>query len=118
VLLAGLTFQFGQCLAVWCAARALGIPGVGFGAVMAFFPAAAIAQNLPIGFGGLGVREGIFVVFFGSLGAPKAACITLGLLVYLLTVATSALGAPAFAFGRRGSRLSVTADDTSPRIAP
>ena len=66
---------------------------------MAFFPAAAIIQNLPIGLGGLGVRESAFVLFFGSLGATNGQAIGLGLAVYFVTVFSSALGAPFFAAG-------------------
>ena len=101
VLSVGAAFQIAQCAAVWMAARAIGVPQVTLGVALAFFPAAAIAQNLPIGFGGLGVREGIFVVFFGAVGASKGLAITLGLVVYGLTIITSALGAPAFATGFR-----------------
>jgi uncharacterized membrane protein YbhN (UPF0104 family) len=106
VLAAGMAFQLLQCVVVWCLARAIGVEGVGLWAALAFFPAAAVIQNLPIGIGGLGVREGAFVLFFGAVGTPRGQAITLGLAVYLVTVATSALGAPAFALGggtrRRG----------------
>ncbi|MEI2654732.1 MAG: lysylphosphatidylglycerol synthase transmembrane domain-containing protein [Microthrixaceae bacterium] len=102
VIAAGAAFQTLQCLAVWMAAEAIGLQGqVTVGVALAFFPAAAIAQNLPVGLGGLGVREGIFVVFFGAVGAPRALSITLGLVVYGLTIVTSALGAPSFAIGSR-----------------
>lgn len=101
VLAAGLAFQTLQCVAVWCLAEALGIDEVGIGAALAFFPAAAILQNIPLGVGGLGVRESAFVLFFGALGTERGHAITLGLAVYAVTVATSALGAPAFALGGR-----------------
>ena len=102
----GVAFQILQCLVLWMAATALGLDEVTIGVALAFFPAAAVMQNLPIGLGGLGVREGAFVLFFGAVGAPQGQSITLGLTIYLLTVATSALGAPAFALGghRRSPR--------------
>lgn len=105
VILVGAAFQLLQCVAVWMAAEAIGLQGqVTLGVALAFFPAAAIAQNLPVGLGGLGVREGIFVIFFGAVGAPRALSITLGLVVYGLTIVTSSLGAPSFVFGpRRGA---------------
>lgn len=123
VVVVGAAFQTLQCVAVWMAAEAIGVGEVSIGVAFAFFPAAAIAQNLPIGLGGLGVREGIFVVFFGAVGAPRALSITLGLVVYALTIATSAFGAPAFAFGGRqpvppvpdqGSQNPHTSDVTPP----
>ena len=114
VILVGLAFQSLQCVAVWATAQAIGVQQVTLGAALAFFPAAAIMQNAPIGIGGLGIREGAFVLFFGALGASDASAITLGLAVYLLTVLTSALGAPAFAFGGPSARNLQTLDLSQP----
>jgi hypothetical protein len=108
VLIAGLGFQFLQCVSVFAAAKALNIPQVTLLAALAFFPPTAIAQNLPFALGGLGVREAVFVLFFGALGVPDADAIALGLLVYVIFVAASLAGAPSFAFGRNRGR--VTAD--------
>jgi uncharacterized membrane protein YbhN (UPF0104 family) len=103
-LVVGVGFQVVQCLAVYLAARALRIDQVTLAAALAFFPVTAIAQNLPIGLGGLGIREGGFVLFFGALGAPHERAIALGLTVYLLTLLTSAVGAPSFVVsGRRAA---------------
>jgi uncharacterized membrane protein YbhN (UPF0104 family) len=85
------------------ATEAIGL-GVGPTAIIAFMPAVAIAQVLPISFGGLGVREGAFVLFLHPLGVPTAEAITLGLLVYALNLTVSLLGAPAFATGSRPVR--------------
>jgi glycosyltransferase 2 family protein len=101
VLVAGIGFQFLQCVSVWACARALDIPQVTLLAAMAFFPPTAVVQNLPIALGGLGVREAAFVLFFGALGVPDARAIGLGLLVYLVFVAASLAGAPSFAVGGR-----------------
>ena len=54
-----------------------------------------------IGISGLGVREGAFVLFLGPLGVQAQEAIALGLLLYLLNLGVSLLGAPAFAFGGR-----------------
>ncbi len=105
---AGIAFQLTQCLAVYFAARALDVGVVTLWAVFAFFPPTAISQNLPVGFGGLGVRETGFVLFFGALGAVEERAIALGLTTYLITVLTSALGAPSFALG--GWRTTLAAD--------
>lgn len=101
VVAAGVAFQVTQCASIWMAARALEIPEITFVACLAFFPPTAISQNLPVGFGGLGVREGGFVLFFGALGAASERSIALGLVTYLITLAVSATGAPAFAMARR-----------------
>ncbi|MEZ5320986.1 MAG: lysylphosphatidylglycerol synthase transmembrane domain-containing protein [Microthrixaceae bacterium] len=105
VLAAGVAFQALQCLAVWSIARAIDAP-VGLAVVFAYFPPTAIAQNLPIGLGGLGVREAMFVLFLGSAGTPRGTAITLGLLLYAVVILTSATGAPSFATGGRGGGAS------------
>jgi uncharacterized membrane protein YbhN (UPF0104 family) len=98
VLLVGVAYQLAVVLAAFLAAHALGLD-VSPTAALAFMPAVAIAQVLPISVGGLGVREGAFVLFLGPLGVPAGQAVALGLLVYGLNLAVSLLGAPAFAVG-------------------
>lgn len=100
VLAAGFAYQLVVVLTGLLAAQALGLD-IGLTAALAFMPAVAIAQVLPISLGGLGVREGAFVLFLGPLGVPAASAIALGLLVYGLNLLVSLLGAPAFAIGGR-----------------
>ncbi len=102
VLAAGFAYQLVVVLAGLLATRALNLD-VSLTAAMAFLPAVAIAQVLPISLGGLGVREGALVLFLGPLGVPTAQAVTLGLLVYGLNLCVSLLGAPAFATGGRSS---------------
>jgi uncharacterized membrane protein YbhN (UPF0104 family) len=71
---------------------------------MAFVPAVAIVQVLPITVGGLGVREGAFVLFLVPLGVPEEKALALGLLVYAINLVVSLLGAPAFAIRGRVAR--------------
>ncbi|MGB6059380.1 MAG: lysylphosphatidylglycerol synthase transmembrane domain-containing protein [Microthrixaceae bacterium] len=106
VLGAGIGFQFLQCVSVFAAARALGLHQVDLIVVMAFFPPTAILQNLPLALGGLGVREGAFVVFFGALTTPvpDSSAIALGLLVYAIFIVASLAGAPSFALHRNPDR--------------
>ena len=101
VVAVGFAYQLTVVFAALMAAESLGLEPVGPTAVLAFMPAVAIAQVLPISFGGLGVREGAFVLFLHPLGVATADAITLGLLVYALNLAVSLLGAPAFAAGNR-----------------
>ncbi len=102
ILLVGFLYQLSLVGAALMAAKAVGM-GVEVGptALLAFFPAVAMAQVLPIGISGLGVRESAFVLFLGPLGVPAEQAIALGLLLYLLNLVVSLLGAPAFAFGGR-----------------
>jgi glycosyltransferase 2 family protein len=107
VIAVGFAYQLVLVLAAVMAARALGIPAAGPTALLAFFPAVAIAQVLPISISGLGVREGLFVLFLHPLGVPNNQAVALGLLLYLLNLLVSLLGAPAFAVGGRPRRAMV-----------
>ena len=73
-------------------------------AVLAFVPAVAMAQVLPVSLGGLGIREGLLVLLLNPLGVPAGKAIGVGLLWYGMTLLVSLLG-------RRRSR-SVTATTT------
>jgi uncharacterized membrane protein YbhN (UPF0104 family) len=107
LLLVGFLYQFALVLAAVAAAQALGIGhSAGFTALLAFFPAVAIAQVLPIGISGLGLREGAFALFLHPLGVRTEEAIALGLLLYLLNLGVSLLGAPAFAVGGRAAPAS------------
>ena len=110
VLATGFAYQLVVVLAAFLAARALGLDPVGITATLVFMPAVAIAQVLPISLGGLGVREGAFVVFLNPLGVGRGQAIALGLLVYGLNLAVSLLGAPSFAAGgKRAAQETVAA---------
>jgi uncharacterized membrane protein YbhN (UPF0104 family) len=104
VIGAGLLYQFVLCLAALMAAEALGLTDLGLTPLLAFFPAVLIAQVLPIGISGIGVREGAFVIFLTPLGVPAEQAVALGLLLYLLNLVASLLGAPAFAVGAKRDR--------------
>jgi uncharacterized protein (TIRG00374 family) len=103
VLVVGFAYQLAVVLSAFLAAKALGLP-VSWTAVLAFMPAVAIVQVLPFPtIGGLGVREGAFVLFLHPLGVSTNEAITLGLIVYGINVLASLLGAPAFAVGTRSA---------------
>jgi uncharacterized protein (TIRG00374 family) len=99
VLAVGFAYQLVLVLAAVAAAQALGVQPAGVTALLAFFPAVLIAQVLPIGISGLGVRESAFVLFLGPLGVATEDAVALGLLLYVLNLGVSLLGAPAFAVG-------------------
>jgi len=101
VVAVGFAYQLVLVAAAVMAARALGIPDAGPTALLAFFPAVAIAQVMPISISGLGVREGLFALFLTPLGVATAQAVALGILLYLLNLIVSLLGAPAFAVGGR-----------------
>jgi uncharacterized membrane protein YbhN (UPF0104 family) len=97
----GFVYQLILVGAAFSAARTLDVDAIGLTAMLTFFPAVLIAQVLPIGISGIGVREGAFVIVLTPLGVPAEQAVALGLLLYLLNLAASLLGAPAFAVGSR-----------------
>ncbi|HEX4538773.1 MAG TPA: lysylphosphatidylglycerol synthase transmembrane domain-containing protein [Acidimicrobiales bacterium] len=103
VLAVAFAYQLAVALAAFLAAAALNLD-VGWTAILAFMPVVAIVQVLPVTIGGLGLREGAFILFLGPLGVSTSQAIALGLLVYFLNLAVSLLGAPAFAAGVRANR--------------
>lgn len=100
VIGAGIGFQILQCISVWAAAQALDLAPLDLVVVMAFFPPAAVIQNVPLTIGGIGIREAAFVLFFGAVGVSNPAAIGLGLSVYLVFVLASLAGAPSFVLHR------------------
>ena len=104
VVLSAFAYQFMLLLAAGCAVEALGIDQVGLTALMAFIPAVLIIQVLPLGIGGLGVREGTLVVFLSGLNVPSEQALALGLAIYAMTLVGSMIGFPLLIFGgRKGS---------------
>ncbi|MEZ5232166.1 MAG: YbhN family protein [Acidimicrobiia bacterium] len=114
VFLAGVLYSLMQISAAYVAARVLGIDQVGPTALLVFYPAVGILQVLPIAVGGLGVREWALTLFLNPLGVPTERAVALGLLLYALTVATSLIGAPAFALGTRKVRTKPQASVEAP----
>jgi uncharacterized protein (TIRG00374 family) len=100
VIVAAIAYQLSVLMAVYCAIHSLGI-SVPNGAVLAFLPAVASAQVLPISLSGLGIREGLLVILLHPLGVSTGKAIAVGLLWYGMTLVVSLLGAPAFAVGQR-----------------
>jgi glycosyltransferase 2 family protein len=116
VLIAAITYQLSVLIAVYCAIHALGV-SVPNGAVLAFLPAVAAAQALPISLSGLGIREGLLVILLHPLGVPTGKAVGIGLLWYGMTLIVSLLGAPAFAVGQRRDGAAPTSDPAPQRDA-
>lgn len=109
---AAVAYQFTVLAAVYCAVHTVGLT-IPNGAVLAFVPAVAIVQVIPISVGGLGVREGMLVLLLSPLGVPTGQAVAVGLLWYAMTLIVSLAGAPAFAIGHHGHRV----DDTTAAAA-
>lgn len=101
VVASGFLYQFVLLLAAGCAVEALEISEVGLTALMAFIPAVLIIQVLPLGIGGLGIREGALVLFLGGIGVADEQAVALGLAIYVLTLLSSFIGFPLLILGGR-----------------
>lgn len=106
---AAVAYQLTVVGAVYCAIHTVGLT-IPNGAVLAFVPAVAMVQVLPISVGGLGVREGMLALLLHPLGVPTGQAVAVGLLWYFMTLAVSLAGAPAFALGHRVATPNTTPD--------
>jgi len=93
-------YQLVVVASVYCAVHTIGLT-IPNAAVLAYVPAVAIAQVLPISVGGLGLREGLLALLFHPLGAETGQAVAVGLLWYAFMLLSSLPGAPAFAIGHR-----------------
>jgi uncharacterized protein (TIRG00374 family) len=110
---ASIAYQTSVVAAVYCAVHTVGLT-IPNAAVIAFVPAVAMAQVVPISVGGLGVREGMLALLLHPLGVPTGQAVAVGLLWYAMTLIVSLAGAPAFAIGHRhaaGSPQAAAAGD-------
>ncbi len=114
-VLLSIAYQVTVLASVYCAIHVIGLR-IPNGAVLAFVPAVAIAQVLPISVGGLGVREGLLAFFFHTLGVPTGQAVAVGLLWYAMTLLVSLLGAPAFAVGHRRPTPVATPPAAAPTV--
>ena len=92
--------------------------GVPAAAIIAFIPAVAMAQVLPISLSGLGIREGMLVLFLHALGVSTGHAVGLGLAWYATMLLVSLLGAPAFAVGHRPRGETAVATPSDPESDP
>jgi uncharacterized membrane protein YbhN (UPF0104 family) len=99
VLYAAVLYQLSTVLVVWCAIHLLDLE-VPNAAVLAYVPAVAMLQVLPISLSGLGVREGSLVLFLHHW-IQSGQAVAVGLLWYAMLLVVSLLGAPSFAIGHR-----------------
>lgn len=72
-------------------------------AMFIFVPILYLTILVPISFGGVGVREAMFALFFGQLGIAEAESVSLSLTYYALYLAFSAVGLLLYLAGRRSA---------------
>jgi len=115
VLGAAVVYQLSVVAALYCAVQALDI-SIPNAAVIAFIPAVAMGQVVPLSVSGFGVREGLLVLLLHPLGVSTSSAVALGLFWYGMLLIVSLLGAPAFAMGQRAMRSAMRSggDTTNP----
>lgn len=93
----GLSFLFQLfaivCVFVLAAALRLEIPLLYFAI---FIPFISLIEALPISIYGLGIRDATYVYFFGAVGVPHVACLTLAVAYVLMTLVYSLSGGVVF----------------------
>lgn len=110
VVLSAFAYQFMILLAAGAAVEALEINEVGLTSLMAFLPAVLIIQVLPLGIGGLGIREGALVLFLSGIDVADEQAVALGLAIYALTLFSSLIGFPLlFLGGKNGDEAELEA---------
>ena len=100
VLVAALCYQASVVASVVLIAAAIEIPAP-IAAVIAFVPAVAMVQVVPISMNGLGVREGMLIRLLGPLGLTHGQAVALGLLWGASLLLISVAGVPAVMAGRK-----------------
>jgi len=110
-------FQFVVVGVVFLNARALDLD-VPVSALAVFVPLISLAGMIPVTINGLGVREGLYILLFGQLGAPTELAVSLALLFLAVTFFASLPGGIVYAFHRSPStmaRNTSAADDAAMR---
>ena len=99
VLALSFVFQATVVLVAWAGFAAIGVP-VSLRACFLFIPIISAVQLVPVSLNGLGVREGAYVVFFGSIGVGDTHAAAASLLFGLLVAGVSLVGGLLFAARR------------------
>jgi glycosyltransferase 2 family protein len=100
VLIAAVSYQAAVVASVALIATAIQLPAP-VAAIIAFVPAVAMVQVIPISMNGLGVREGMLIRFLTPLSVTKGQSLALGLLWGASLLLISFAGVPAFLASRQ-----------------
>ena len=97
-LAVSLVVQILEILSAIVMARSFGLQARSIEFFM-FLPLIWIVTMLPVSLGGIGLREGAFVLFFGQVGIGSSAAVALSLLVYSGRIVAAILGGLVFLQG-------------------
>jgi glycosyltransferase 2 family protein len=107
-VLLSFVFQAVVIVVVFLNTRALDLQ-FPFSSIAVFVPLISLASMIPVSVNGLGVREALYIFFFGRLGAPTDVSVSLALLYLAVTFAASLPGGVVYALQRSGRRHSTAA---------
>jgi uncharacterized protein (TIRG00374 family) len=110
-------FQIVVVGVVFLNARALNLD-FPLSALAVFVPLTSLAGMIPVSVNGMGVREALYIILFGRLGAPTEMAVSLALLYLAVTFAASLPGGVVYALQRsprRASRSHLPADSGAMR---
>jgi glycosyltransferase 2 family protein len=112
-VLLSFVFQAVVIAVVFLNARALDL-AFPFSAFAVFVPLISLAGMIPVSVNGLGVREALYILFFGRLGAPTEVSVSLALLYLAVTLVASLPGGAVYAVQRGGRRVAGSPAATPP----
>jgi glycosyltransferase 2 family protein len=106
-----LVFQALVIAVVFLNARALSL-AVPLSAVAVFVPLVSLAGMVPVSVNGLGVREALYILFFGKIGVSAELAVSLALLYLAVTLVSSLPGGLVYALQGRPIGLASAGEAT------
>jgi len=97
-----LVFQMVVITTIFLLSRALGWE-TPFAYFCIFVPLITLGEALPVSIFGIGVRDGLYVLFFGFVGVAKEKALALSFAYVFVSILYSLLGGAVFLFRRRGT---------------
>jgi len=86
-----LVIQISGIVAIYILSKGISL-NISFLSLLIFVPIIIFISFIPVSISGIGLREGAFVIFLGTIGVPSDLAITLSILWFLSVVAASLWG--------------------------
>lgn len=100
VIVYSVMFQMVVVCINYCLVRAMGISHISLWQCTLMVPVISAVSMIPISINGLGVREGAYVLLFGTLGLSSSQAVTLSLLFFIIVTVVSLVGGIFFVLER------------------
>lgn len=95
-----LIIQFLVVVAMWIAARSIGIDAP-FYVFLIFIPIVNLSMVVPLTINGVGLRESVYYLLFSQIGVPVEAAVTLGVLNFAVVAMTALPGGIVYSLYKR-----------------